>query len=157
MIFFPVKIMFMSRTFLVFIITAMLSLVARTGCLAQTDAIERLWYNEEKTSKIQVYKAVDGKFYGKIAWLKVTEENGKPRTDSKNPNDALKNTPLLGLLILKGFKKDGDDQYTGGTIYDPKNGKTYSCKITRNGDKLNVRGYIGFSLIGRTTTWTKAE
>ena len=46
---------------------------------------------------------------------------------------------------------------TGGTVYDPKNGKTYKCKITYQGDKLDVRGFVGFSLLGRTAVWTKAD
>jgi len=121
------------------------------------DAIERLWYNEEKTAKIQVFKATDGKFYGKIVWLKEPEENGKPKVDKNNPDKARRNDPVLGMQLLKGFKKDGDHHYEDGTIYDPKNGKTYSCKINHKGDVLDVRGYIGISLIGRTTVWTKAE
>jgi uncharacterized protein (DUF2147 family) len=130
---------------------------ARTISLAQ-DPIERnLWYNEEKTAKIQVYKATDGKFYGKIVWLKVPEVNGKVKVDIHNPDKSKRNNTILGLVILKGFKKDGEKGYDDGTIYDPKNGKTYSCKITNKGDKLDVRGYMGFSFIGRTTMWTKAD
>ncbi len=63
----------------------------------------------------------------------------------------------MGLLLLKSFNKDGATVYEDGTIYDPKNGKTYSCKITHKGDQLDVRGYVGISMIGRTTTWTKAD
>jgi len=126
--------------------------------LAQSDFLERnLWFNEEKTSKIQIYKATDGKFYAKIVWLKVTEENGKPRTDVNNPDKARQIAPLMGLVILKGFKKESDGLYDDGTIYDPKNGKTYSCKITPDGDKIKVRGFVGFSMLGRTTVWTKAN
>lgn len=125
---------------------------------AQSDAlVNGLWYNEEKTAKIQVYKAVDGKYYGKIVWLKVPEREGKPKTDMNNPNKVRKNDPILGLLILRGFKKTDANEYEDGTIYDPKNGKTYSCKMNHKGNELFLRGYIGFSLIGRTTTWTKAE
>ncbi len=124
---------------------------------AQADKLERTWYNEEKTSKIQIYKAVDGKFYGKIVWLRVPELEGKPKVDKNNPDKARRNDPLIGLLILKGLKKVSNEQYEDGTIYDPKNGKTYSSKITVKGDVLDVRGYIGFSLLGRTTTWTKAD
>ncbi len=130
----------------------------RLYSLAQADPLERnLWYNEEKTAKIQIYKATDGKFYGKIVWLKVPNADGKPKTDNNNPDKNRKSDPLLGLALLKGFKKDGDKGYDDGTIYDPKNGKTYSCKITNKGDLLDVRGYIGFSFIGRTTVWTKAD
>jgi uncharacterized protein (DUF2147 family) len=124
---------------------------------AQADRLERTWYNEEKTSKIQIYKAVDGKFYGKIVWLRVPELEGKPKVDKNNPDKARRNDPLIGLLILKGLKKVSNELYEDGSIYDPKNGKTYSSKITVKGDVLDVRGYIGFSLLGRTTTWTKAD
>jgi uncharacterized protein (DUF2147 family) len=130
---------------------------ARTMSFAQADPIEHEWYNEAKTGKIKIYKAKDGRFYGRICWLKEPDRDGKPKTDYKNPNEARRNDPELGLLILKGFKKDGDNEYNDGTIYDPKNGKTYSCKITRNGDQLHVRGYIGFSLIGRTENWTRGD
>ncbi|GAA4470214.1 DUF2147 domain-containing protein [Nemorincola caseinilytica] len=132
-------------------------LAGRTMAFAQ-DQIERLWYNEEKTAKIQVFKATDGKFYGKIIWLKEpNNEQGKPKVDKNNPKKERQNDPVLGLQILKGFVKDGATGYEDGTIYDPKNGKTYSCKITYKGNSLDVRGYVGISLLGRTTTWTKAE
>lgn len=123
----------------------------------QADPIERHWLNEEGTAKIQIYKARDGKFYGKIVWLKVPDRNGGPKVDEKNPDPKKRNQPILGLLILKAFVKDGDKGYSDGTIYDPKNGKTYSCKMTREGNVLEVRGYVGISLLGRTTTWTASE
>ena len=130
----------------------------RTLALAQQDPLERnLWYNEEKTAKIQIYKATDGLLYGKIVWLKVPEQDGKPKVDVHNPDKNRRNDPIIGMLILKAFKKTGDKRYEDGTIYDPKNGKKYSCIITDSGDKLDVRGYIGFSFIGRTTVWTKAD
>lgn len=132
--------------------------VMRMVCFAQADPLEQhLWYNEEKTAKIQIYKAQDGKLYGKIVWLREPNRDGKPKVDINNADKARRNDPVMGLVILRGFKKDGATGYDGGTIYDPKNGKTYSCKMTREGDTLHVRGYIGFSLLGRTTTWTKAD
>jgi uncharacterized protein (DUF2147 family) len=125
---------------------------------AQKDKIEGLWYNEEKTAKIQIYRAVDNKFWGKIVWLKEPLKNGKPKVDEKNSKPGLRSRPIINLPILSHFVKDGDDKYTDGEIYDPKNGKTYSCTITyRNERELGIRGFIGISLIGRTTTWTKAE
>jgi uncharacterized protein (DUF2147 family) len=132
----------------------------RTSLFAQTqqDPIERnLWYNTEKTSKIQIYKAGDGLFYGKIVWLKVPAIDGQPKLDPNNPDKSKRNTPLLGMVIIKGLKKDGDHDYVDGTIYDPKNGKTYSSKISFKEGQLDVRGYVGISLIGRTATWTKAD
>jgi len=124
---------------------------------AQKDKIEGIWFNDEKTGKIEIYKARDSKFYGKIIWLKEPVVNGKPRTDEKNSDATLRDKPLIGSLILKGFVKNGENAYKDGTIYDPKNGKTYDCKITHKGETLDIRGYIGISLLGRTTTWTKAD
>jgi uncharacterized protein (DUF2147 family) len=117
-----------------------------------------IWYNEEKTSKVQIYQE-GKKFFAKIVWLKEPTDNrtGKPRVDDLNPDVKLQKTPLLGLVILKDFVFDGTDEWSGGTIYDPKNGKTYSSKI-HFGDSpnlLKIRGYIGISLIGRNTFWAK--
>ncbi len=125
--------------------------------LAQKDRIEGNWYNEEKTAQVKIYKAVDGKFWGKIAWLKEPNVNGKPRVDEKNTKASLRTRPLMGMVLLSHFTKKNDNTYDDGEIYDPKNGKTYSCTITYKNDKeLSIRGYIGISLIGRTTTWTRA-
>lgn len=117
------------------------------------DPIERIWFNEDKTAKIQIYKSKEGTYDGKVVWLKVPHRNGKPKIDELNPDPQKRNQPILGLVILEGFKKDGKDDYKGGTIYDPKSGKTYSCKMERDGNKLDVRGYVGISMFGKTTTF----
>jgi uncharacterized protein (DUF2147 family) len=84
-------------------------------------------------------------------------EDGKAKTDARNPENNLKSRPIWGLEILKGFKYD-DGIWEDGTIYDPKSGKTYSCKLTLSGnDKLNVRGYMGISIIGRTDVWSRVK
>ena len=68
------------------------------------------------------------------------------------------NKPLQGVQIVSGLKKAGNNSYDGGKITDPKNGKTYKCTITKDGaDALNVRGYIGFSFIGRSQTWYRLK
>ncbi len=134
-------------------------------CLSLTTLISKaqditkgLWYNAEKTSKIQFYD-VNGKFFGKIVWLKEPNDaTGKPKTDTKNPTESLRKTPLLNYVFMKNFKKINDKKWEDGTIYDPLNGKTYSCIITQSSaNTLDVRGYIGISLIGRTSKFTKAE
>jgi len=124
---------------------------------AQTDKIEGLWYNDVKTAKIQISKESNGKFYGKVVWLKEPLKDGKPKVDEMNGDEKLRSRPRLGLPVLADFVKDGDNKYSGGTIYDPNNGKTYSCKMTYKGKTLDIRGYIGISLFGRTTTWSRAE
>jgi uncharacterized protein (DUF2147 family) len=121
------------------------------------DITKGTWYNQEKTSRVQFYE-VNGKMYGKVVWLKEPNENGKPRVDKLNPDAKLQSTPLIGLVFLKNFKKVSEKKWEDGTIYDPKNGKTYSCIITQTGlNTLDARGYIGISLIGRTTKFTRAE
>lgn len=135
--------------------TLALLLVFATFAHAQKDRIEGYWLNQEKEAKIQIYKAKNGKFYGKIVWLKEPNKDGKPKTDTKNPKESLQSQPLIGLVILRGFERD-DDTYEDGTIYDPKSGKTYSCKITyKNDNTLSIRGYVGISMLGRTTVWTR--
>lgn len=143
----------LSRVLLLLLFFTGLSL----SSFAQKDKLEGQWYNAEKTAKINIYKGTDGKFWGKIVWLKEPEKNGRPKTDEHNPKADKRNTPLLDLAILKHFEKNGENEYKDGEIYDPKNGKTYSCKITHKGETLAVRGYVGISMIGRTTTWERVK
>ncbi len=103
-------------------------------------------------SIIEIYKKGD-KYYGKILELLI-----KPNHDTcKECKDDRKDQPLVGLEIIRDLEKEGDE-YDNGTIVDPKKGKVYKCLIEPNGeDKLDVRGYVGFSLIGRTQTWIKVQ
>lgn len=117
-----------------------------------------IWYNEEKTSKVQIYQEGQ-KFYAKIVWLKepIDPETGKSKKDKLNPDPKLKNAPRLGLVVIKDMIFNGSDEWKEGTIYDPNNGKTYSSHI-QFGDSpnlLKLRGFIGVALLGRTTYWTK--
>lgn len=108
--------------------------------------------SHQAKSYVEIFKKSNGLYYGKVVKLLVKPED---------PNCSLckgdrKGKPVLGMEVIRGLKKEGD-KFTDGSITDPKNGKTYKCTITREGNKLNVRGYIGFSLIGRTQTWYKVE
>ncbi len=124
----------------------------------KADAITGVWWNAEKTAKVQVYEQ-NGKYFGKIIHLEEPlDASGKPKTDKENPNDKLKSRKMDGLVILTDLEHVGGDNYEEGEIYDPKSGKTYSANAKLVGkNKLDLRGYIGFSLIGRTSTWTRAE
>ena len=140
---------------LVFSILALICFIsANIYAQANPDAILGIWFNEEKDAKIKVYKE-NGKFYGKIVWHKTGE--GISPFDENNPDPELQKRKKVGLVILTDFEFDGG-QWEEGEIYDPKSGKTYSCiiKLQKDGS-LHVRGYIGISLLGRTTHWTKAE
>ncbi|MDF0718719.1 DUF2147 domain-containing protein [Kaistella sp. PBT33-4] len=119
--------------------------------------IEGKWKTiDDETGKaksiVEITKNSKGQYIGKIVQLLAKPENN---TCVKCTDDR-KNKPLIGLEIIRGLNKDGNE-FTGGTITDPKSGKTYKCTIKREGDKLNVRGYVGFSLIGRTQTWHKVN
>ena len=123
----------------------------------KADDILGTWLNEESTGKIELYKE-KGKYFGKLVWLKEPNDKktGQPRTDIENPEAKQKKIPLIGLVNMKNFSFDGTEEWSGGTIYDPKNGKTYKCYIQfETPTKLKVRGYIGVSFIGRNTYWTK--
>jgi len=78
----------------------------------------------------------------------------------ENPDEELQKRPIMGLELLSNFEFDGDDEWEDGDIYDPKSGKTYSCYMEftdKTKNELKVRGYIGVSLLGRTTYWTRVE
>jgi uncharacterized protein (DUF2147 family) len=122
------------------------------------DAVLGEWYTEDKTSAVEIYKC--GPHYcGKIVWLKnPNNEDGTPKVDDENPDEALRDRPLLGLEILEGFRAEGGGKYKDGSIYDPEKGKTYHCKMTLDGDTLKIRGSIDkMGLLGRTTEWTRKK
>ena len=116
-----------------------------------------IWTNEEGKARFEIYKCGD-KLCGKLVTLKEPLKNGKPKVDENNPDKKLRTRPLLGLNFMNGFEYDGDHKWDDGTIYDPESGKTYSCymKMLSN-DKMEVKGYIGISLIGRTQHWTRIK
>ena len=104
-------------------------------------------------SVVEIYKQ-DGKIYGKV--IEIVDPTKQDATCKDCPEDA-KGKPILGLVILKGLKKDGKE-YSGGTILDPNNGKVYKCLIAlEDPNKLKVRGYIGFSLLGRSQYWVRVK
>ncbi len=118
------------------------------------DAVLGTWLTASGKAKVLIYKE-GNKYNGKIVWLKTpTYEDGKAKTDKHNSDKAKQSVPLMGLNMLKNFVFD-EDEWEDGTIYDPENGKTYSCNIKYRDGKLDLRGYIGISLIGRTQTWFK--
>jgi len=116
-----------------------------------------VWTNQDGKARFEIYKCGD-KLCGKIVSLKEPNRNGKPKVDINNEDKKLRNRPILGMQFMKGFEYDGDNKWDDGTIYDPESGKTYSCYMKMVGpDKMEVKGYIGISLIGRTQTWTRVE
>jgi uncharacterized protein (DUF2147 family) len=139
-------------------IVFLLLLAFQMAFAGNPDDIIGVWKNGEGTGLIQIFKKGD-KFYGKLVWLKEpTNPDGTPKTDDKNPNEKLRKMPLKGLELLRGFKYSSESKWDGGDIYDPENGKDYSCKMKlTDPNTLEVRGYIGISLIGRTDVWKRQD
>jgi len=92
---------------------------------------------------------------GICLWLIAISRTAPAYTDINNPNPDLRRRPLCGLKIGSGFKPRDADHAEGGTLYDPKSGKTYRGQMATAGGKLELRGYIGIPLFGRSETWTR--
>ncbi len=121
------------------------------------DAIVGVWKTGEGNAMVRIYKNGD-KYQGKVVWLKepIDPETGKPKVDKNHPDEAVRSRAVLGLINVWGFVFKGNNVWDEGNIYDPKNGNTYSCTMKmNNANSLEVRGFIGVSLIGRTDTWTR--
>lgn len=124
---------------------------------AEGDKILGIWLSENKNGKIQIYKAGD-KYFGKLIWGKTMyEADGvTSRKDTKNSDASLRNRNLKDLVILTNMEYD-DGEWEDGKVYDPEKGKTYSCTMKLNGNQLSLRGYVGVSLLGRTSVWTRIQ
>jgi uncharacterized protein (DUF2147 family) len=124
-----------------------------------SDAVVGLWKNGEGTGIVKIYKTTSGHYAGKIVWLKepIDPDTKKPKLDKRNPDETLRTVPTLGLVNMKGFTYNTEEKlWENGTIYDPKNGKEYSCKMElKDNNTLEVRGFLGVSMFGRTDTWTR--
>jgi uncharacterized protein (DUF2147 family) len=139
---------------LLFVIILLLS----TGLMyAQADKVLGIWLTEKKSSQVKVFKATDGKIYGKVAWI----DDDKEKLDTNNPDPNLSKQKVWGSVILKGFKyNESKKQWEGGTIYDPDNGKTYTAYMWFEDDPalLHIKGYVmGMKFIGRQTLWIREK
>jgi uncharacterized protein (DUF2147 family) len=109
------------------------------------------WLTDPPDGIIEIAVAADGSYQGKIIG-----GDSPDRLDSKNPDQAKRSASLLGQLIMRDLKYDGQGRWSGGSIYDPDSGHTYSVHLELvDANKLKVRGYLGVSLLGRTTTWMR--
>ena len=122
----------------------------------QTDPIEGTWITTDdetgnQKSEVLIFKE-NGKLYGKITKLLLPEDQGKKCINCKGKN---KDQSIVGMLIINDLQLD-DYSWEDGTILDPKSGKVYDCNIGfEDSNTLKVRGYIGFSLLGRTQIWKR--
>ena len=137
-------------------------LTAATAFGAGPSDILGPWKTAGGDSQLEFFKCGD-KICGKIIWLKVPNyinkkygPVGKTKVDRKNPNPALRNRPILGLPVLKGLTAKGANRWGNGICYDPEIGKSYKCKMfLKSPNRLELRGYIGISLVGRDFVLTR--
>jgi uncharacterized protein (DUF2147 family) len=122
----------------------------------ESGAVLGQWLTAGGESKVEIYRSDSVTFAGRIVWLRDPLKDGRPVTDDQNPEDSLKQRPVLGLEILRGFTYRGDNLWAGGKIYDPKSGNDYSARMTLAGDStLDLRGYVVIPLFGRTEQWVR--
>lgn len=120
-----------------------------------------IWATERAEAHVEIFKRNDT-YHGRITWLKEPfypegdKEAGQPKRDRENEDPELREREIAGLEIVRDFRYAGKGRWVGGVIYDPENGKTYNGKmwLTHDG-RLRLRGYVGMSLFGRTTEWTR--
>ncbi len=135
------------------------AVAARAG---DSDSVLGRWLTPEGRSTIEIFTC-GSKLCGKIVALKnplYTDPSqgpvGTPKVDRKNPDPNLRKRPLLELRLLEGFVSTGKGTWGNSSIYDPDSGQTYRCKMKLASPKqLEIRGYIGISLFGRTEIWTR--
>ncbi len=135
-------------------IITLLSILIFTSSYSQNKAADIIgtYMNPDADAILKIYET-GGKYFGKLVWTK-----NPANLDSNNPDVSKRSQKRLGLVIMNNFIFDGDDTWEKGTIYDPKNGKTYDCKVTRDTKgNLDIRGYVGISLLGRTSHFTKVD
>jgi uncharacterized protein (DUF2147 family) len=143
----------MPRLPLLIMSTLLLALAVATAGAGDDPAAQLLghWLTEPRDGIIQISIAADGSYQGTIVG-----GNNPQRQDQHNPDTARRSQLLLGQIIVQGMKSDGEGRWSGGTIYDPDSGRTYKCRLELlDPDRLQVRGFIGFALLGRSQVWTR--
>tara|TARA_B100000902_G_C27127425_1_gene821845 strand:- start:211 stop:639 length:429 start_codon:yes stop_codon:yes gene_type:complete len=117
------------------------------------------WLEEKKQSHIEIYQTEDNTYEGKIVWLaEPLNEKGEIKLDKENPDKSLRQRTIQNLIIIEQLEFTEKNQWSNGSIYDARSGKTYSLNAKLEGQEtLFMRGYLGFSLIGKTTRWTRIK
>jgi uncharacterized protein (DUF2147 family) len=118
------------------------------------DKIKGIWLTEKKDGKVEIYQT-GHTWSGKLIWGNtLVDENGRPRHDILNPDPELRSRLIQGMVIITGLVY-ADGKWQEGKIYDSTTGKTYSISVTVKGNHLELRGYIGIPLLGKTTIWQR--
>ena len=148
------------RHFFTFLAVGISILIASGGFrfpADESDSILGVWLSGSGKAKIKIFKDKENKFHGKIVWLREPKyEDGTIKVDKNNPEESKRKNPLMGLQNLRGFSYEGEKKWANGQIYDPENGSDYNCKMELTDENtLEVRGFIGIALFGRTDVWKR--
>jgi len=137
-----------------------LAVYALAAFAQEANKIVGIWWNQEKTTKIEV-KQQNDTYFGTIVYMIPEKyENGVPPKDTKNPDKNLRSKSIVGLQILKGFAYNPQkEEWDKGTIYDPKSGKTYDCYAwLENNDLLKIKGFVaGVRWMGKSSEWYRTS
>ncbi|QNH60544.1 DUF2147 domain-containing protein [Hymenobacter sediminicola] len=126
---------------------------------SQTPVPLGIWADDSGDSHIELYRCGE-QLCGRLVWLRTpTDANGKPRLDEHHPDQTKRSQPLHNMTVLQNLRYNAEnDRWEDGSLYDPDNGRTYSCYLAAAGkDRLEVKGYIGFSLFGRAHYWQRVK
>ena len=135
---------------------SVLILVSAISLADEIPPVEGAWISGDGDGLIEIRIVGDG-LSGIVAGS-LNPDPDRPDRDEKNPESSLRDRPLIGLEIFSGFQYAGDGRWKGGKIYDPNSGKTYRCVVTYvDADTLEVRGYVGVPMLGRTETWKRRK
>ena len=131
---------------IIFLITSFSSKINSKAATDEAEKIVGIWFTDDKTSKIQIYKS-ESQYFGKIIWMA-----------SKESKEELKVKPKVGYQIFKKFTFEGKNVWSGGQVSDPRSGMTVSGKMTlKDNNTLNVRGYVGAPMFGKTVVLLRVE
>jgi uncharacterized protein (DUF2147 family) len=139
------------------ILALVLALESREASAAEAGPLG-LWWAEGGAAQVEIFPCANA-LCGRVVWLRSPfDEDGCPLQDEHNPNPAFRNRELIGMEFLSGLRalQNAPNVWTGGQVYDPTSGRTYRAALSLDGPRrLRLRGYLGFELLGRTTTWIR--
>ena len=137
---------------------AFVSIIFSANAQKNADDIVGVWVTGSGKAHVKIDK-VGNYYFGRVVWLKEPlNELGKPKLDKNNEDVTKRNKAIMGMQLVGGFEWKNDNLWETGNIYDPENGKTYKCKIDlENLNTMNVRGFIGISIFGRTDIWKRVK